>query len=254
MALFAVGTGWRVTQNGIPTSVLVGTCYAAAFNVPIYLVGRWLGEPASASAAFTAVASIFGLLTFGSLTLLRRSWPLPVANNSSTTDRPRASPGVADVFGKLHRLMENEKAQNERLPEPYRSEVSRGTDCDELAGAVGEFGRDPRNPIPVNGLLGELIYLSNLQTADSEHVMFHRLGSINKVDIYETVSLDGAMWDILFLHQYHPRKSKRSPSSYQTVPVTERNRVLLGTNDFLATFPHHLPDVVAKTSERLLGF
>src|SRR5262245_37828580 len=77
MALFAVGTGWRVTQNGIPTSVLVGTCYAAAFNVPIYLVGRWLGEPASASAAFTAVASIFGLLTFGSLTLLRRAWPRP---------------------------------------------------------------------------------------------------------------------------------------------------------------------------------
>ena len=51
----------------------------------------------------------------------------------------------------VHRLMENEKAQNERLPEPYRSEVLRGADCNEIARAVGEFGRDPRNPIPVNG-------------------------------------------------------------------------------------------------------
>ena len=72
--------------------------------------------------------------------------------------------------------MENEKAQNERLPEPYRSQVLRGVDCDEIAGPVGEFGRDPRNPIPVNGPLGELTYLSNLRTVDSQPIMFHRLG------------------------------------------------------------------------------
>ena len=45
MAMFAVGTGWRAPKKGIPTSVLIGTCYAAAGNVPIYLIGRWLGRP-----------------------------------------------------------------------------------------------------------------------------------------------------------------------------------------------------------------
>src|SRR5215468_5025427 len=83
MALFAVGTGWRVPQKGIRISVLVGTCYATAFNVPIYLVGRWLGEPGSASAAFTAVSSILGLLTFGLLALLRRTWPRHAAENKN---------------------------------------------------------------------------------------------------------------------------------------------------------------------------
>ena len=255
MALFAVGTGWRAPQKGIPTSVLIGTCYAAAANVPIYLIGRWLGDPTSASVAFTAIASVLGLVTFGSLTLLRHVWPQQSANDQvPPSEMARISSGVKDVFRKLHRLMDNEKAQNERLPEPYRSEVLRGADCDEIAGSVGEFGRDPRNPIPVNGFLGELIYLSNLRTADSQRIMFHRLGAITNVDIYETVSLDGAIWDILFLHQYHPRKSQRPPSGYRIVSGTERNSLLLGVNDFVAAFPDRLPDAIADTSERIFNF
>jgi hypothetical protein len=255
MAMFGVGTGWRAPQKGIPTSVLIGTCYAAALNVPIYLIGRWVGDPTSASIAFTTIASIAGLIAFGSLTLLRRNWrQQPDKDKASASDRPRASPDVKDVFSKLHRLMDNEKAQNERLPEPYRSQVRRGADCDEIAGAVGEFGRDPRNPIPVNGPLGELIYLSNLRTADSQQIIFHRLGSISNVDIYETVSLDGAIWDILFLHQYHPRKSQRPPSGYRIVTGAERNSLLLGVNDFVAAFPDRLSDAIAEMSERIFHF
>ena len=256
MAMFAVGTGWRAPEKGIPTSVLIGTCYAAAANVPIYFVGRWLGDPASTSVAFTAIASMLGLLTFGSLTLLRRIWPQqPGHEKASPPGRPHnISPEVKDVFEKVHRLMENEKAQNERLPEPYRSQVLRGADCDEIAGAGGEFGRDPRNPIPVNGPLGELTYLSNLRTADSQPIMFHRLGSTRNVDIYETVSLDGAIWDILFLHPFHPRKSQRPPSGYRIVAGTERNSLLLGVNDFVAAFPDRLSDAIADMSERVFRF
>ena len=190
-----------------------------------------------------------------SLTLLRRNWPQQPPNDKGTrSEEPHVSPEVKDVFRKIHRLMDNEKAQNERLREPYRSEVLRGADCDEIAGAIGEFGRDPRNPIPVNGPLGELIYLSNLRTANSQQIMFHRLGSISNVDIYETVSLDGAIWDILFLHQYHPRKSQRSPSGYRIVTGTERNSLLLGVDDFVAAFPDHLSDAIAKMSERIFSF
>jgi hypothetical protein len=255
MAMFAVGTGWRAPQKGLATSVLIGTCLAAAANIPIYLIGSWLGGRAPASTEFTAIASVLGLLIFGSLTLLRHIWPRQPANDKVLpSETPDVSPEVKDVFRKLHRLMNNENAQNERLPEPMRSEVRRGADCDEIAGAVGEFGRDPRNPIPVNGPLGELIYLSNMRTPDSQQIMFHRLGSISNVDIYETVSFDGAIWDILFLHQYHPRKSRRAPSGYQSVFSTERDGFLLGTNDFVNDFPHRLPDSIANTSERAFGF
>src|SRR5262245_4959289 len=236
MAMFAVGTGWRAPQKGIPISILIGTCYAAALNLPIYLIGRLVGDPASASIAFTAIASAAGLLAFGSLTLLRRNWPQQPGKDKdkpSAPDRPPVSPEVKDVFSKLHRLMDNEKAQNDRLPEPYRSQVREGTDCDEIAEAVGEFGRDPRNPIPVNGPLGELIYLSNLRTGDSQQIMFHRLGSTTNVDIYETVSLDGAIWDILFFHSFHPRKSRRAPSGYRIVTCMYRKIIFLGFNDLV---------------------
>ena len=145
MALFAVGTGWRAPQKAIPTSVLIGTCYAAAANVPIYLIGRWLGDPTSASVAFTAIASILGIaylwVAHPSAPNLAAAAAAPTKLSPSET--ARASSEVKDVFKKLHRLMDNEKAQNERLPEPYRSQVLRGADCDEIAEAVGEFGRDP---------------------------------------------------------------------------------------------------------------
>src|SRR5262245_14638701 len=253
MSVFGVATGWRAPEKGILTSVLIGTCYAAAANVPIYLVGSWLGNQTSGSMAFTAITSTLGLLTFGSLALLRTWRHGPRHDTVLPSEKSGISSEVKEVFRKLQRLMHNESAQNERLPEPIRSEVRRGADCDEIAGGVGEFGRDPRNPIPVNGPVGELIYLSNVRTADSQHIMFHRLGSLSNVDIYETVSFDGAIWDILFLHQYHPRKSRRPPSGYKTATPTEGDRVLLGTNDFLASFPHHLPDSIANTSERAFG-
>ena len=255
MALFAVGTGWRAPQKGIPASVLTGTCYAAAANVPLYLIGRWLGGPSQGSITFTVIASVLGLLAFGLLTFLRRTWPHQAPHTKPPPlEGATSSAGAQDVFKKLHRLMESEKAQNERLVEPYRSKVRGGADCDQIADAVGEFGRDPRNPIPVNGPIGEMIYLSNLRTAELQKIMFHRLGSISDVDIYETVSTDGTMWDILFLHPYHPRKSQHSPSGYRIVTGVERNSLLLGVNDLITTFPDHLSDAIASMSERVFGF
>jgi len=251
-ALFAVGTGWRAAQQNILASVLIGTCYAAAANVPLYLFGRWLGNPATGSIGLTVLVSAIGLLMFGSLALLRRKWPqAPSHDHAATTiDKPEAQSAADDAFKKFHKFMDSENAQNNRLIEPHRSKVRAGADCDEIVGVVGEFGRDPRNPIPVNGPLGEIIYLSNLRT-DSQHIMFHRLGAVSNVDVYETVSLDGAKWDILFLHQYHPRKSRVSPSGYQIVTGPERNRLLLGVDDFVAEFPNKLADAIGSMSERI---
>jgi len=163
------------------------------------------------------------------------------------------SPEVDAIFEKLHHLMTDENAQNDRLPEPYRSEVVEGSSCDEITGAVGEFGRDFRNPIPVNGPFGQLIYLSNLFTASSEHLIFHRLGSLEKVDAYETVSFDGNVWDVLFLDLYHPRKSRRAPAGYRIAMAGERQPLFFGTNEFAAGFPRHVAEAIRDTNERMIG-
>jgi len=161
--------------------------------------------------------------------------------------KEKLSPEVEAIFRKIDRLMSDEKVQNAQLPEPFRSEVSRGLSCDELAGATGEFGHDLRNPIPVNGPLGELIYLSNLRTTDLTPILFHRLGSIGKVDIFEIVSFDASLWDILFLDPYHPRKSRQAPGGYQIASKEGRAQLFRGGPGFrdrMAALPRWIPDLI----------
>ncbi len=115
----------------------------------------------------------------------------------------------------LHRFLNDEHAQNNQLPESYRSEIQGGLDCDEISGASGEFGRSFQNPVPVNGPVGEILYLSNLRMKDRTPIMFHRIGSKNGADAFETVSLDGKVWDVLFLHPISPEKISASTHRVQ---------------------------------------
>jgi hypothetical protein len=174
-------------------------------------------------------------------------------SNASTPSVSKRPPEVDAIFKKLDRLMLDENAQNEGLPALLGLDIIKGIDCDEIPGGKGEFGRDPRNPIPVNGPLGETIYLSNLHTDTAQQIMFHRLGSVQNIDVYETVSLDGTMWDVLFLDLYHPRKSRRAPTGYRIATGAERSKILLGANEFVSAFPDKLQDAIADTNERLLG-
>ena len=82
-------------------------------------------------------------------------------------------------------------------------------------GATGDFGHDINNPIPVNGTFGELTYLSRLLTSSGKKIVFHRLGSIGTIDVFETVSQSGDEWDILFLDSYHTRKTRLTPKNYK---------------------------------------
>lgn len=149
--------------------------------------------------------------------------------------------------------MNDESAQNDRLPDTVRTRIIQGLDCDEIAGAKGEFGRDYQNPIPVNGPLGQLIYLTNLYTIRKQRIMFHRIGSVEGVDAYEVVTFDNTFWDILFLNLYHPRKSRRAPAGYTIDQGKDRRIVLSGTNEWVDGFPRHLQDAIRDTNERLLG-
>ena len=134
-----------------------------------------------------------------------------------------------------------------------RDKVIGGFAVDELPHGIGEFGRSAENPIPVNGAIGELIYLSRLMTKNTQKkLLFHRLGSVENIDVYETVSIDGRNWDILFLSFYHPRKSRKAPEGYQ-IAEHRSQPLIYGTNRRISQFPFGLQKAIADTTAEFLG-
>ena len=146
-------------------------------------------------------------------------------------------PEVEKIFDKMSQLMEDEDQQNSMYPPEIRDQIVGGRDVDELLHGFGEFGRTQDNPIPVNGSIGELIYLSNLKTQSEQRILFHRIGSVSAVDIYETVAIDGSNWDILLFSMYHPRKSRKAPTGYSIVKPGV-HPLLFGTNTRADNFPY----------------
>jgi hypothetical protein len=162
-------------------------------------------------------------------------------------------PDIIEIFEKIRRLMEDEDLQNSKYPPTLREKVLSGLAVDELPNGIGEFGRYAENPIPVNGPIGELIYLSRLMTKDTkEKILFHRIGSVAKIDAYETVSIDGKKWDLLFLDFYHPRKSRKAPDGYQIVDI-KKQPLIYGTNQQVSQFPYGLQKSIKDTNEQFFG-
>lgn len=162
-------------------------------------------------------------------------------------------PEIERIFEKIARLMEDEKQQNSMYSPQICDLITNGHDVDELPFSEGDFGRTIDNPIPVNGFIGELIYLSRLKTFSGAHVLYHRLGSIGSIDVYETVSIDGHGWDLLFFSMYHPRKSRKSPTGYSIVKMSEQP-LLYGTNRRVDGFPYGLQEAIGNTTEEIFGF
>ena len=86
-------------------------------------------------------------------------------------------------------------------------------DCDPQG--TGPFGFSETNPIPVNGPIGQLAYLSKLETIRGERILFHRIGAIDTVDVFEAVTFSGSQWFIFFVDLYHPRRSRLTPDGFQ---------------------------------------
>ncbi|MEA2949730.1 MAG: hypothetical protein QOI40_5060 [Alphaproteobacteria bacterium] len=158
-----------------------------------------------------------------------------------------------DEIEKLIRFFEDESLQNDRAPKAVREKIIGGTSVDEIPGAFGEFGLTLTNPIPVNGAIGEVVYLSSLRHAGKTQILFHRLGSLSGIDIYEIVNIDGSAWSILYLDFYHPRKSSRSPKGYSIASRDQSSYRLYGVNYLVPNFPYGLFKAVGDYSDRLLG-
>lgn len=156
---------------------------------------------------------------------------------------------VQSVLRKIRSLLEDESAQNELYLPEVSSAIQKGASVDRIPGATGDFGRNPTNPIPVNGVLGELIYLSHLVTVDGSRLVGHRIASIAHVDVFEVASVDMAYWDVLCFDLYHPRKSRRAPSGLRLEP----DAWILPTNYRLDAFPAGIRDGVSRSTREFIG-
>ena len=161
-----------------------------------------------------------------------------------------------DVLAKINRLFNDDKLQTELLPDMFKAKMN-PVPMDTLPEATGEFGRDPKNPIPCNGPLGEITYLSRLVIPtfrDPERITFHRLWSQDVgpaiLDTYEIVSYDGHFHDILYLDMYHTHKSKLCPRGYQ---LEEECKVLRGMNVLNETFPYNQYQKVRDCVRDIIG-
>jgi hypothetical protein len=119
------------------------------------------------------------------------------------------------VFEKIRRVLEDEEFQIELLPPPLQSILRTCPGYDRDPRGTGPFGYSETNPIPVNGPIGELAYLSKLETENGERILFHRIGAIDKIDVFEAVTFSGTQWFILFADMYHPRRSRLLPEGFR---------------------------------------
>ncbi|MEO8441993.1 MAG: hypothetical protein ABI547_05860 [Betaproteobacteria bacterium] len=143
-------------------------------------------------------------------------------------------------------LIDNEDYQN-GLPRVQIANVIKGwIACDAIPGSTGHFGFEPTNPVPVNGTVGELAYRSCLETLNGDRLLFHRIGAIEKVDVFEAVTFSGDVWYVFFLDMYHPRRSRQAPAGFS---IAKEPRPFSGFHTFCKDLPYDLLKAKCETSE-----
>lgn len=156
------------------------------------------------------------------------------------------------VFERLSSFLNSDAAQNAAMPEELQAMIRVGGSVDIIPGATGDFGRSVHNPVPVNGPLGEVTYLSGLRLDDGRCIWGHRLGAIDRVDVFEVASQDGRDWFLLYFAPYHLRKSQLAPEGFR-FNEAPRVRGIFATNQTVPEFPHGLQDAIRDWSKATLG-
>jgi len=160
----------------------------------------------------------------------------------------RLDPQLTRIFQETERLLEDDDAQLELLHPELREALKRAPYYNKDPNGTGPFGLCKTNPIPVNGPIGELAYLSRLLTIGGERLLFHRLGSIDEIDVYEAVTFSGGQWFIFFLDMYHPRKSTLAPKGFK---LSRAGCQFSGFNKYCNDFPYDFVEARHQEWEHL---
>lgn len=155
---------------------------------------------------------------------------------------------LRDVFEHIRRILEDEKFQNDLVHPAVKQMLLSAPAYDKDPEGSGPFGFTESNPIPVNGPVGELAYLSRLETLAGQRILFHRIGAIGKVDVFEAVSFDGSEWFVLFVDFYHPRRSRITPEGFR---FTKDLAQFSGFHKFCENFPYDF--IEKKVADRESG-
>lgn len=148
----------------------------------------------------------------------------------------------------IAKIIDDESFQNKLLGDEMEAMLDSTPAIDERPDGQGTFGLDERNPIPVNGAIGELSYLSRLETDNGERMMFHRIGAINTLDVFEAVTYSGSGWFIFFVDLYHPRRSRKAPPGFR---IASEPKQFSGFHNFCHNFPYDFSEAKSATPEML---
>ena len=127
------------------------------------------------------------------------------------------------VFDKVDPVFNSYDSLKKYLAASFGSDTQ-GYDCDIIPFAIGEYGLEWTNPIPVRGIGGIQVYLRNLRKENGQKVMCKRVRAISEpnhdpVDEYDVFSEEGAFLAKLYICPYHQRISRKAPRGFKlTVP------------------------------------
>lgn len=155
---------------------------------------------------------------------------------------------MREAFAHIRRLLDDEDFQLEFAHPMMRDLMKAAPAYDKSPEGAGPFGFVETNPIPVNGPIGELAYLSRLETTSGKRILFHRLGSIGRIDVFEAVTFDGKEWFIFFLDFYHPKRSRLAPDGFR---ISDQVAQFSGFHRFCENFPYDF--IEKKESEAASG-
>lgn len=160
----------------------------------------------------------------------------------------REDKALREALAHIHRILDDEAFQLELVHPAMKDMLEAAPAYDKDPSGSGPFGFTETNPIPVNGPIGQLAYLSKLETQSGQRILFHRLGAIGTVDVFEAVSFNGTEWFILFVDLYHPRRSRLAPEGFR---FTKDVAQFSGFHKFCEQFPYDFAE--KKGAERESG-
>ena len=153
---------------------------------------------------------------------------------------------LREAFEQIRRILEDEQFQLDMIHPAMKSMIETCPAYDKDPNGTGPFGFSETNPIPVNGPIGQLAYLSKLETAKGERILFHRIGAVNTIDVFEAVTFSGSEWFILFVDLYHPRRSRMTPEGFR---FTQEVGQFSGFHKFCTDFPYDFVEMKQSESE-----
>ena len=147
----------------------------------------------------------------------------------------REDKALKEAMQQIARLLDDEEYQLSIIHPEMKKIIEKCPAYDRVPDGSGLFGFCDTNPIPVNGPVGEMAYLSRLVTTSGERILFHRIGAINRIDVYEAVTFSGSEWYIFYLDFYHPRRSCIAPDGFRISKTTSQ---FSGFHNHCPKFPY----------------